>query len=150
MMSAVSSKKKAEKFIKLIIPAGKANPAPPIGPALGQHGLNIMDFCKKFNEKTKSMGVEDGMRVPVVISVFKDKSFDFIVRTSPVPDLVKKSLKITSGSKTPGSSVAATITMAQVEQIAKIKMPDLNCATLEAAVQMVLGTIRSMGIECVG
>ena len=146
MMSAASSKKKAEKFIKLIIPAGKANPAPPIGPALGQHGLNIMNFCKEFNEKSK--GVKLGMRVPVVISVYKDKSFDFIIKTPPVPDLVKDILGIALAAKKPGSEVIATIKMADVEKIAKIKMPDLNCSTLEAAVQMVLGTIRSMGIEC--
>jgi large subunit ribosomal protein L11 len=145
-----ASKKKAEKFIKLIIPAGKANPAPPIGPALGQHGLNIMNFCKAFNDKTKAMGVKEGMRVPVVISVFKDKSFDFIIKTPPVPDLVKDILGIKSGAKKPGTEVAATITMAQVTQIAKIKMPDLNCTTIEAACQMVLGSIRSMGIEVKG
>ena len=147
-MMTPSSKKVPTKLIKLIIPAGKANPAPPIGPALGQHGLNIMDFCKKFNDKTKASGVKEGMRVPVVISVYKDKSFDFIVKTPPVPDLVKDILNLKSAAKKPGSEIVAKLSKAQLEQIAKIKQADLSHIGLESIKLMVLGTIRSMGIEC--
>ena len=149
MLSAASSKKVPTKLIKLIIPAGKANPAPPIGPALGQHGLNIMDFCKKFNEKTKSLGVKEGMRVPVVIYVYKDKTFDFIVKTPPVPDLVKDLLGIQSASKKPGSEIVAKITKKQVDTIAKIKQAVLTTISRQSLCKMVVGTIRSMGIEVV-
>jgi large subunit ribosomal protein L11 len=142
-----SSKKVPIKLIKLIIAAGKANPAPPIGPALGQHGLNIMDFCKKFNEKTKSMGLKEGTRVPVVISVFKDKSFDFIVKTPPVPDLIKEALGIQSASKKPGIEAdIAKITKSQVEKIAKVKQADLSHISIPSICEMVKGTARSMGI----
>ena len=130
-------------YIKLQIEAGKANPAPPVGPALGQHGVNIMDFCKQFNERTNK---DAGLVIPVVITVYKDKSFTFITKEPPMAVLIKKAAKIEKASGKPNREKVATITMAQVEEIAKQKMPDLNAASLEAAMSMVKGTARSMGV----
>ncbi len=135
--------KKVTGFIKLQIPAGKATPAPPVGPALGQHGVNIMEFVKQFNEKTAK---EAGLVIPVVITVYQDRSFTFITKTPPAAVLIKKACKIESGSGVPNRTKVATITKAQVEEIAKLKMPDLNAASLEAAMSMVAGTARSMGV----
>ena len=135
--------KEVSAYIKLQVPSGKANPSPPIGPALGQHGVNIMEFCKAFNAKTQDMDTI----IPVVISVYKDRSFDFIMKTPPVPVLIKKALKLDKGSPTPNTSKVGTLTNAQVEEIAQTKMPDLNCYDLEAAKQTVAGTARSMGVE---
>ena len=134
--------KEISSFIKLQIPAGKANPSPPIGPALGQHGVNIMDFCKAFNEKTQG---QDTI-IPVVITVFNDRSFTFITKTPPVPVLIKQALKLDKGSSTPNVEKVGTLTREQIEGIAKQKMPDLNCYNLEAAVKSVEGTARSMGV----
>jgi len=147
-MKMAKSKKKILGFIKLQIPAGKANPSPPVGPALGQKGLNIMDFCKAFNAETQKM--EQGIPVPVVITAFEDKSFTFIVKLPPVSFYIKQAAKIQSASKEPGKVVAGTITQAQVKEIAKAKMPDLNCSTVEAAAKMVEGQARSMGVKVEG
>ena len=141
---AVKKKKKAKSFIKLQIPAGKANPAPPVGPALGQHGVNIMDFCKQFNAKTQKMG---DTVVPVVISVYQDRSFSFITKTPPVSFLLKKALNLKSGSKMPHKEKVGKVTQAQIEDIAKVKLPDLNGLSLEAAKAQVEGTAKSMGLE---
>ncbi len=130
-------------YIKLQIPAGKATPAPPVGPALGQHGVNIMQFTKEFNEKTKN---DAGLIIPVVITVYADRSFSFITKTPPAAVLIKKACKIDSGSGVPNKTKVATISKADVEQIAKTKMPDLNAASLEAAMSMIAGTCRSMGV----
>ena len=135
--------KKVTAYIKLQVPAAKANPAPPIGPALGQHGVNIPGFCKEFNERTKN---EAGMIIPVVITVYSDRSFTFITKTPPVPVLIKKELNLETASGRPNRDKVGQLTKAQVEKIAKIKMPDLNAASLEAAMSMVAGTARSMGI----
>jgi large subunit ribosomal protein L11 len=135
--------KEISAYIKLQVPSGKANPSPPIGPALGQHGVNIMEFCKAFNAKTQDMDTI----IPVVISVYTDRSFDFIMKTPPVPVVIKKALKLDKGSPTPNTSKVGTLTNAQVEEIAQTKMPDLNCYDLEAAKQTVVGTARSMGVE---
>ena len=137
--------KKVTGFLKLQVPAGAANPAPPIGPALGQRGLNIMAFCKDFNAKTSQM--EKGSPIPVVITIYQDKSFTFEMRTPPVSYFIKKAAKLESGSKTPGRDKAGSITKAQVKEIAEKKMADLNCNTVEAAMRMVEGSARSMGIE---
>ena len=134
--------KEISSFIKLQIPAGKANPSPPIGPALGQHGVNIMDFCKAFNAQTQG---QDTI-IPVVITVFNDRSFTFITKTPPVPVLIKQALKLDKGSSTPNIEKVGTLTKEQIEGIAKQKMPDLNCYSLEAAVKSVAGTARSMGV----
>ena len=134
--------KEISSFIKLQIPAGKANPSPPIGPALGQHGVNIMDFCKAFNAQTQW---QDTI-IPVIITVFNDRSFTFITKTPPVPVLIKKALKLNKGSSTPNVEKVGTLTAEQIEGIAKQKMPDLNCYSLEAAVKSVAGTARSMGV----
>ena len=131
-------------MLKLQIEAGKANPAPPVGPALGQKGVNIMDFCKKFNDKTKD---KMGKVIPVIITVFKDKSFKFITKQPPTSFLIREKLKLKKGSRTPGRSRIATLTKAQVEDIAKEKMEDLNAHDLEAAVKIVSGQARSMGID---
>ena len=140
--------KKVVGYIKLQIPAGKANPSPPIGPALAQKGLNIMEFCKAFNAKTQQM--EPGMPIPVVITAYADKSFTYIMKTPPVTYYIKKAAKITSGSQKTGiTAPVAKITMAQVNEIAKAKMQDLNANTVEAAAQMVIGSARSMGVEVV-
>ena len=130
-------------LIKLQIPAGKATPAPPVGPALGQHGVNIMSFTKEFNERTKN---DVGLIIPVVITVFDDRSFTFITKTPPVAVLIKKACGIETASGVPNKEKVATITKAQVQQIAETKMPDLNAASLEAAISMIAGTARSRGI----
>ena len=134
--------KEISSFIKLQIPAGKANPSPPIGPALGQHGVNIMDFCKAFNAQTQGQETI----IPVIITVFNDRSFTFITKTPPVPVLIKQALKLDKGSSTPNVEKVGTLTREQIEGIAKQKMPDLNCYSLEAAVKSVAGTARSMGV----
>ena len=134
--------KEISSFIKLQIPAGKANPSPPIGPALGQHGVNIMDFCKAFNAQTQG---QDTI-IPVIITVFNDRSFTFITKTPPVPVLIKQALKLDKGSSTPNVEKVGTLTREQIEGIAKQKMPDLNCYSLQAAVKSVAGTARSMGV----
>ena len=141
---AKKGKKEVEAYIKLQIPAGEANPSPPVGPALGQHGLNIQEFCKSFNGKTEK--VEKGMKVPVIISVYNDKSFDFVIKTTPAAILLRKAAGIEKGSGTPNSVKVGTVTLAQVEEIAKAKMEDLNADTLEAAVKIISGSARSMGI----
>lgn len=135
--------KKVEGYIKLQIPAGGATPAPPVGPALGQHGVNIMDFCKQFNAKTQD---QPGMVIPVVITVYADRSFTFITKTPPAAVLLKKAAGLDKASGEPNKTKVATLTTAQVEEIAKVKMPDLNAANLISAVNMVKGTARSMGI----
>jgi len=138
--------KKVIGMIKLQIPAGKANPSPPVGPALGQHGVNIMDFCKAFNAKTQD---QDGMIIPVVITVYADRSFSFITKTPPAAVLLIKAAKIPKGSGVPNKEKVGKVTKAQVEEIAKLKMPDLNAASLEAAMRTIEGTARSMGLEVV-
>ena len=137
------AKKKVEGYIKLQIAAGAANPAPPVGPALGQHGVNIMDFCKQFNAKTQD---QSGMIIPVVITVYSDKSFTFITKTPPAAVLIKKAAGIETASGEPNKKKVATITLAQAQQIAQTKMPDLNAASLESATEMIKGTARSMGV----
>ena len=139
--------KKIEGYIKLNIPAGGANPSPPVGPALGQRGVNIMEFCKAFNAATDSL--EKNMPVPVVITVFQDKSFSFVTKTAPVTFFLKKAAGLESASKEPGRSVAGKITMAQVREIADAKMSDMNAVDLEGATQMVIGSARSMGLEVI-
>lgn len=134
---------KVTGYIKLQIPAGKATPAPPVGPALGQHGVNIMQFAKEFNERTKN---DAGMIIPVVITVYADRSFSFVTKTPPAAVLIKKACKIQSGSGVPNKTKVATISKADVEQIAQTKMPDLNAASIEAAMSMIAGTCRSMGV----
>ncbi|MDD5284422.1 MAG: 50S ribosomal protein L11 [Desulfuromonadaceae bacterium] len=138
--------KKITGYIKLQVPAGKANPSPPIGPALGQHGVNIMEFCKAFNAKTQA---DEGTITPVVITVYADRSFTFITKTPPVPVLIMKALDIKGGSAVPNKTKVGKLTKAQVEEIAKKKMPDLNAASLEAAMRTVEGTARSMGVDIV-
>ncbi|MBR1707554.1 MAG: 50S ribosomal protein L11 [Clostridia bacterium] len=135
--------KKVTGMIKLQVPAGKANPAPPIGPALGQHGVNIPGFCKEFNERTKN---EVGMIIPVVITVYSDRTFTFITKTPPVPVLIKKALGIETASGVPNRTKVGQLTQAQVREIAERKMPDLNAGSIEAAMSMVKGTARSMGV----
>ena len=137
--------KKITGYIKLQVPAGAANPSPPIGPALGQRGLAIMEFCKQFNAQTQKM--EKGSPIPVVITVYQDRSFTFEMRTPPVSYFIKKAAKLESGSKTPGRDKAGSITKAQVKEIAEKKMNDLNSDTVEAAMRMIEGSARSMGIE---
>ena len=139
--------KKITGYLKLQVPAGAANPSPPIGPALGQRGLNIMAFCKDFNAKTSQL--EKGSPIPVVITIYGDKSFTFEMRTPPVAYFIKKAAKLESGSKTPGRDKAGSITKAQVKEIAEKKMADLNSDTVEAAMRMIEGSARSMGIEVV-
>ena len=133
-------------YIKLQIPAGKATPAPPVGPALGQHGVNIMAFTKEFNERTKN---DVGLIIPVVITVYADRTFSFITKTPPAAVLIKKAINLESGSGVPNKTKVGTITKAQIAEIAKTKMPDLNCPTLEAAESQVAGTCRSMGVTVV-
>ena len=135
--------KKVSGYIKLQIPAGKATPAPPVGPALGQHGVNIVEFTKQFNAKTADQG---DLIIPVVITVYSDRSFSFVTKTPPAAVLIKKACKIQSGSGVPNKTKVATITKAQVQEIAETKMPDLNAASLEAAMSMIAGTCRSMGV----
>ena len=140
--------KKVQGFVKLQIPAGKATPAPPVGTALGPHGVNIMDFCKAFNAKTSAKD-QEGLIIPVVITIFSDRTFTFITKTPPVPVLIKRAVNLAKGSAEPHKTKVGKITEKQVEEIAKIKMPDLNCFTLDAAVQCVKGTARSMGVDVV-
>ena len=141
---AKKGKKEIEAYIKLQIPAGGANPSPPVGPALGQHGVNIQEFCKSFNGRTEK--IEKGMKVPVIISVYSDKSFDFIIKTTPAAILLRKASGIEKGSGTPNSVKVGSVTLQQVEEIAKAKMEDLNGNTLDAAVKIISGSARSMGI----
>ena len=136
--------KKVEGYIKLQIPAGKATPAPPVGPALGQHGVNIVEFTKQFNARTADQG---DLIIPVVITVYNDRSFSFITKTPPAPVLIKKACNIKSGSGVPNKNKVAKITKEQVRQIAETKMPDLNAATIESAMSMIEGTCRSMGVK---
>jgi large subunit ribosomal protein L11 len=140
--------KKIDSYLKLQVPAGAANPSPPIGPALGQRGLNIMEFCKAFNAKTQEM--EKGAPVPVVITIFQDKSFTFEMKTPPVAFFLKKAAKLQKGGAEPGKSVAGSVSQAQVREIAEAKMADLNATTIEAAMQMVAGSARSMGLKVEG
>ena len=140
--------KKIEGYIKLQIAAGKANPSPPVGPALGQHGVNIMEFCKAFNAKTQEL--EAGMPVPVVITVYADRSFTFETKTPPASFYLKKAAKLAKGSQTPGREVIASVTRAQLEEIANAKMVDLNAADMDAAVKIIAGTARSMGMKVEG
>lgn len=132
-------------FVKLQVPAGGANPSPPIGPALGQKGLNIMDFCKQFNAKTQ--GLEKGMPIPVVITAYSDRSFTFVTKTPPNSYFIMKAAKIDKGAGNTGLQNVGSITMAQVKEIAQKKMPDLNCNTVESAMQQIIGTARSMGVS---
>ena len=138
--------KKVVNQIKLQIPAGQARPAPPVGPALGQAGVNIKQFCDEFNNRTKPQAGE-GLLIPVVITVYADRSFSFVTKTPPVPVLLLKAAKLKKGSGEPNRTKVGTVTMAQVEDIAKTKMPDLNCSVIESAMQQVIGTARSMGIN---
>lgn len=140
--------KKIAGYLKLQVPAGAANPSPPIGPALGQRGLNIMEFCKTFNAKTQEM--EKGAPIPVVITIFQDKSFTFEMKTPPVAFFLKKAASLQKGSAEPGRVVAATLSQAQIREIAEQKMTDLNATTIEAAMQMVAGSARSMGLKVEG
>jgi large subunit ribosomal protein L11 len=140
--------RKIETYIKLQVKAGQANPSPPVGPALGQHGVNIMEFCKAFNAATQ--GMEPGMPVPVVITVYNDRSFTFITKTPPATVLLKKAAGIDKGSGTPNANKVGKVTRAQLEEIAKVKAPDLNAADLEAAVRIIAGSARSMGLEVEG
>jgi len=137
--------KKVIGFIKLQVPAGKANPSPPIGPALGQRGLNIMEFCKAFNSRTQSH--EPGLPLPVVITAYAEKSFTFIIKTPPASVLIRKALKLDKGSPVPHTNKVGVLTRAQVEEIAKTKTPDLNAANMEAAMRTIAGTARSMGVD---
>ncbi|MFQ9509970.1 MAG: 50S ribosomal protein L11 [Lachnospiraceae bacterium] len=138
--------KKVTGYIKLQIPAGKATPAPPVGPALGQHGVNIVQFTKEFNARTAD---QDGMIIPVVITVYADRSFSFITKTPPAAVLLKKAANLKSGSGVPNKNKVATLTKAEIQKIAELKMPDLNAASLDAAISMISGTARSMGITVV-
>lgn len=140
--------KKIEAYIKLQVPAGKANPSPPVGPALGQHGLNIMDFCKAFNAETQ--GMEPGLPVPVVISVYSDRSFTFIKKTPPAAVLLRKAAGIQKGSGVPNTEKVGKVTLAQVQEIAEMKMADLNANDMDAAVKIISGSARSAGIEVEG
>lgn len=140
--------KKIEAYIKLQVPAGQANPSPPVGPALGQHGVNIMEFCKAFNAQTQSM--EQGMPIPVVITVYNDRSFTFITKTPPASILLKKAAGISKGSGVPNRDKVGKVTREQLEEIAKIKMPDITAADMDAAVRTIAGSARAMGIETEG
>ena len=140
--------KQIDAYIKLQVPAGQANPSPPVGPALGQHGLNIMDFCKAFNAETQSM--EQGLPVPVVITVYADKTFTFVTKTPPASVLLKKAAKIEKGSSTPNTNKVAKVSREQLEEIVRMKTPDLTASDMEAAVRTIAGTARSSGIEVEG
>ena len=140
--------KKVEAYIKLQVPAGQANPSPPVGPALGQHGVNIMEFCKAFNAQTQS--IEQGLPTPVVITVYSDRSFTFITKTPPAAVLLLKTVGIPKGSGTPNTVKVGKVTREQLEEVAKVKMPDLNTDDLDAAVRIVAGTARSMGLDSEG
>lgn len=137
-------KKEVVAQVKLLIPAGKANPAPPVGPALGPHGINIMEFCKQFNAQTQAMG---DTLVPAILSVYNDRSFTFVLKTPPASELIKKTAGIVKGSSVPNKDKVGAITISQVEEIAKIKLPDLNTISLESAINTIRGTARSMGVE---
>jgi large subunit ribosomal protein L11 len=139
--------KKVQALVKLQIPAGKATPAPPVGTALGPHGVNIMDFCKAFNARTAK---EEGLIIPVVVTVYSDRSYSFITKTPPASVLLKRAANLAKGSAEPNKNKVGTVTQKQVEEIAKLKMPDLNASSLETAVKTVAGTARSMGIDVVG
>lgn len=139
--------KKVLTNVKLQIPAGKANPAPPVGPALGQHGVNIMEFCKAFNARTQN---QEGMIIPVVITIYSDKSFTFVTKTPPASVLLMKAAKIEKGSSVPNKQKVGSVTREQIEEIAKTKLPDLNCVDLEAAMRIIEGTARNMGITVKG
>ncbi|MFH1875061.1 MAG: 50S ribosomal protein L11 [Pseudomonadota bacterium] len=139
--------KKVLAQVKLQCPGGQANPAPPVGPALGQHGVNIMEFCKQFNAKTQK---QPGMTIPVIITIYQDRSFSFILKTPPAAVLIKKALKLEKGSGVPNKNKVGKITRAQLEEIAKIKLPDLNCDSLESAVRTIAGTAKNMGVEVEG
>ena len=145
-MAPKPKKKKIAKLIKLQITGGQANPAPPVGPALGQAGVNIMDFCKNFNERTKE---QTGTIIPVVITVYEDKSYTFITKTPPASVLIKKALNLTKGSNEPNKVKAGSITKKQLEEIAKLKMPDLNANDIKAGINIIAGTAKSMGIDVV-
>jgi len=140
--------KKVQAYIKLQVKAGQANPSPPVGPALGQHGVNIMEFCKAFNAQTQSM--EGGLPIPVVITVYNDRSFTFITKTPPASVLILKEIGMKSGSKAPGRDIVGKVTRAQLEAVAEIKMPDLTASDKEAAIRTVAGSARSMGLEVEG
>lgn len=140
--------KKVQAYIKLQVAAGKANPSPPVGPALGQHGVNIMEFCKAFNAQTQ--GMEVGMPLPVVITVYSDRSFTFITKTPPATYLLKKAAGITSGSSNPNTKKVGKLSRAQLEEIAKVKMPDLTASNMDAAVRTIAGSARSAGLEVEG
>ncbi|HEC20641.1 MAG TPA: 50S ribosomal protein L11 [Gammaproteobacteria bacterium] len=140
--------KKIEAYIKLQVPAGQANPSPPVGPALGQHGVNIMEFCKAFNAQTQN--VEQGLPIPVVITVYNDRSFTFVTKTPPASVLLRKAAGIAKGSGVPNRDKVGKVTRAQLEEIATTKMPDLNAADMDAAVRIIAGTARSMGLETEG
>jgi large subunit ribosomal protein L11 len=139
--------KKVQAMVKLQIAAGKATPAPPVGTALGPHGVNIMDFCKNFNAKTAG---QEGLIIPAVVTIYADRSYSFVTKTPPAPVLLKRAANLAKGSAEPNKSKVGTVTRQQVEEIAKLKMPDLNCNTIEAAVSNVEGTAKSMGIEVLG
>jgi large subunit ribosomal protein L11 len=140
--------KKVEKYVKLQVPAGAANPSPPVGPALGQAGVNIMEFCKQFNAQTQKM--EKGMTLPVVVTVYNDRSFTFVIKTPPASILLKKTLGLEKGSGEPNTKKVGKVTRAQLEEIAKAKMPDLTAAGLDAAVRTIAGSARSMGLDVEG
>ena len=140
--------KKIQAYVKLQVPAGKANPSPPIGPALGQQGVNIMEFCKQFNARTQKM--DQGIPVPVVITVFQDRSFTFVTKTPPASFFIMKAAGIEKGAKTGGTQIVGKVTLAQLQEIAATKMPDLNCHSIDAAVSMLRGSARSMGIQVEG
>jgi large subunit ribosomal protein L11 len=144
LSNTITGKREISGYVKLQINGGQANPAPPVGPALGQRGINIMEFCKAFNEKTKNFM---GKPVPVVITVYKDKKFDFIIKSPPASHFIKEAAKLKSGSQEPGRNIVASITKKQAEEIAKKKMVDLNAHDLEEAVKIIAGSARSMGIE---
>jgi len=140
--------KKVQAYVKLQIPAAKANPSPPVGPALGQQGVNIMEFCKQFNAATQKM--EPGMPIPVIITVYSDRSFTFITKTPPATVLIKKALNLESGSATPNSKKVGKISRKQLEEIAKIKWPDINAGSMDAAIKTIAGSARSMGVDVEG
>jgi len=140
--------KKITGYIKLQVPAGKANPSPPIGPALGQRGVNIMEFCKQFNAATQ--GLEDGSPIPTVITVYADRSFSFVTKTPPVTYFLKKAAGLKSGAKNPGKDVAGSVSVADIRKIAEVKMKDLNAKDVDGAMQMIIGSARSMGLEVRG
>ncbi|MDY6967161.1 MAG: 50S ribosomal protein L11 [Spirochaetota bacterium] len=142
----MASKKDILVKIKLQIPGGEANPAPPVGPALGQHGLNIMDFCKAFNDKTRD---QQGVILPVIITVYEDRTYSFIVKTSPAAQLIKKALKLEKGSNEPNRNIVGSITRKQLEEIARIKEPDLNSNDIDAAINIIGGTAKTMGVTVI-